>query len=604
MTSRISCFNRAIFRSALRRTAPLWILYLVFWTAALPVQLLVSRGLDSPTAALQLIIVNAAGTGCGIVSFVYGLAVAWLLFFWLFRTRSAYFYASLPLRRETVFITQYFTGLLIGLLPNLIIFLLAMAAAGSLGLPQPGACLQWLEAVSLGYLFFYSFAVLTCMVIGHAAAMPLFYLMFNCLVFVLDSVVHALLEAFVYGMPESNSALAARFSPLVWFLQNSGQARTITVYNTATAVYDTVGYSFQGWPYLLILGGIGLLCAAAAFFLCRSREMELCGEVVAVRALQPVFLYLFAIGCAFVLGYVILILLGSSGPAADYSLMLVCLLAGAFLGYFAARMMLQKTLRVFSDGWWGYFACCAVILLVFGAARLDVFNYARRIPAPEEVASVRVMAYQDESFASVTDADAISGTIALHRYLLDHQDLAESELRRLDPSSGYAQTIYLEYTLKNGSRFLRKYDAAVTEQTQDDPDSLIGRFEALYNRVPVVLSRSEPDWELTERSFSSCSVSGSTSSSSTAYDSAELGSREAYQLYTDCVLPDIRDGMLGKTDFFVTDQKAESDPYVYLSFNVSDAFGKTLGYSFTVTPEASRTLAYLAGLGFHPYSES
>ena len=40
---------------------------------------------------------------------------------------------------------------------------MVMAAAASLGLPQPWACLQWLGANCLGYLFFYSFAVLMCM---------------------------------------------------------------------------------------------------------------------------------------------------------------------------------------------------------------------------------------------------------------------------------------------------------------------------------------------------------------------------------------------------------------------------------------------------------
>ena len=604
MTSRISCFNRAIFRRALRRTAPLWILYLVFWIAALPVQLLVASEGENPAAAVQYAILSAAYTGCGVVSFVYGLGTSWLIFNWLFRSRSAYFYASLPVRRQTVFTTQYGTGLLIGLLPNLIVCLLTMAAAASLGLPQPLACLQWLGASCLGYLFFYSFAVLVCMIVGHVAAMPVFYLVFNCAVYVLDEIVHALLEAFVYGMPESGGSLAMRFSPLICFFEGGIQPRTIYVYNSETAVYDTVGYSFQGWQYLLILGAVGLLFAVLAFFLYRSREMELCGDVIAVRALRPGFLYLFAIGCAFVLGYLILALLGAQSLSANFPLVLTCLIAGAFLGYFAARMMLQKTLRVFSDGWWGYFACCAVILIVFGAARLDVLGYSRRLPGTDEIASVRVMTYPDDTIGSITDSSVIAQTTALHKYLLDHQPEVERQLRRVHSSDSYGQSFYLEYTLKNGKQFTRKYTAAVTAETQNDPESLIGRFSALYNTVPAVLSRSAPSWDLSARNFTYCSVSGSTDADGSAYDSVDLNSREAYALYTDCILPDIEDGTLGQTEFRSTGSQSKSDSYVSVSFDLTDAFGVTAYYSFTVSQEASRTLAYLEGLGFRPYADS
>ena len=39
MTSRISCFDRAVFRRALKKTAPVWILYTLY-ELLLPLQLL------------------------------------------------------------------------------------------------------------------------------------------------------------------------------------------------------------------------------------------------------------------------------------------------------------------------------------------------------------------------------------------------------------------------------------------------------------------------------------------------------------------------------------------------------------------------------------
>ena len=129
MISRISCFNRAIFRRSLRRTAPLWVVYLIFWVIALPLQLLIGFSrVRYEVSDLQSAILTAAQMGSSFVCFLYGAACAWLIFYWLFRSRSAYFYASLPVRRETVFVTDYCAGLVVGLVPNVAVFLLSLGA--------------------------------------------------------------------------------------------------------------------------------------------------------------------------------------------------------------------------------------------------------------------------------------------------------------------------------------------------------------------------------------------------------------------------------------------------------------------------------------------
>ena len=57
--------------------------------------------------------------------------------------------------------------------------------------------------------------------------------------------------------------------------------------------------------YFYIFAAMGLVCAVLAFFLFRRREMERSGDVVAIRALRPVFLCLFSLGCALVIGYLL-----------------------------------------------------------------------------------------------------------------------------------------------------------------------------------------------------------------------------------------------------------------------------------------------------------
>ena len=95
MTSKNSCFDRAIFRRSLRRTAPVWGLFCLY-ELLLPLRLYsYCRGVSVCTEdffvqAERAILENAV-TGASIVPFVYGGLLAWALFSWLFRTNSAYF---------------------------------------------------------------------------------------------------------------------------------------------------------------------------------------------------------------------------------------------------------------------------------------------------------------------------------------------------------------------------------------------------------------------------------------------------------------------------------------------------------------------------------
>ena len=123
MTSKNSCFDRAIFRRSLRRTAPVWGLFCLY-ELLLPLRLYsYCRGVSVCTEdffvqAERTILENAV-TGASVVPFVYGGLLAWALFSWLFRTNSAYFYAALPVRRRTLFLTNYLTGLLLCAAPAL-----------------------------------------------------------------------------------------------------------------------------------------------------------------------------------------------------------------------------------------------------------------------------------------------------------------------------------------------------------------------------------------------------------------------------------------------------------------------------------------------------
>ena len=84
MTSKNSCFDRAIFRRSLRRTAPVWGLFCLY-ELLLPLRLYsYCRGVSVCTedffVQAERTILDNAVTGASVVPFVYGGLLAWALF--------------------------------------------------------------------------------------------------------------------------------------------------------------------------------------------------------------------------------------------------------------------------------------------------------------------------------------------------------------------------------------------------------------------------------------------------------------------------------------------------------------------------------------------
>ena len=343
MTSKISCFDRAVFRRALKKTAPVWILYALY-ELLLPLRLFsFCRGVSSCTddflVQIEKTILGYARINASLLPFLLGGLLAWVLFFWLFRAGTAYFYAALPVRRETLFLTNYLTGVLLCAAPALLSSLLLWAVGAGFGAAAFVPAMQVFAAAMLGFLLFFSFAVLVCCVVGQMAAMPIVYVILNFTFFVLEAIVRHLLFTFVYGMPYSQSSTMQSFAlhatPVLGLLQ--GGFRVATDWAERDGMYYMeLNPQLEGWGYLGALAALGLVFALCAFLLLKHREMERSGDVIAVGWLRPVALYVFTIGCALVLG-ALMAELFSSNTSDNFWYVLLFLFVGAFVGYFVGK---------------------------------------------------------------------------------------------------------------------------------------------------------------------------------------------------------------------------------------------------------------------------
>lgn len=608
MTSKISCFDRAVFRRALKKTAPVWILYTLY-ELLLPLRLFsfcrgLSSGTDDFLVQIEKTILGYARINASLLPFLLGGLLAWVLFFWLFRAGTAYFYAALPVRRETLFLTNYLTGLLLCAAPALLSSLLLWAVGAGFGAAALVPAMQVFAATMLGFLLFFSFAVLVCCVVGQMAAMPIVYVILNFMFFVLETIVRHLLFTFVYGMPYSQSSTMQSFAlhatPVLGLLQGGFRVATDLAHTTMYDGLKPMEYAprLEGWDYLGALAALGLVFALCAFLLLKHREMERSGDVIAVGWLRPVALYVFTIGCALVLG-ALMAELFSSNTSDNFWYVLLFSCAGAFVGYFAGKMLLQKTIHVFRSGWLGLGACCLALLLAFGAAEFDLFGYSRYLPERSAVQAAGLTHYQSNGLYTTQDDAFIQDVLNLHTAAVSEKSKQEHRRHAYQLGTDYTEQFYITYRMTDGTLTERYYSIVYSDADLEDPDSLISRFSALYNSPGSVLIRTGFDTPRTEKNVLSCYVSSFDTG-----ESLELTGRDAWRVYTAC-LDDINAGLLGTEDVSGSGSTKEAGNYTPLNliFTVTTQVpGQTDSlYVDSIPLAAEETVRALTAFGAEPY---
>ena len=572
MTSKTSCFNSGLMRRSLLKGAPLWGLWLLFWLLLLPVHLLTRQDLVPFELTRYLFDCLVVAGTFGV--FFYGLAVAWLQFAWLYRTRSAYHYASLPIRRETQFVSRFLAGLLFHLVPALAVTLLTMAAGAAKGENVVVPALIFLACSTLMFLFYYSLAVFCAHLTGHVAAMPVLYLIANFFAPVLEYVLLLVADALIFGLSANQHLWPLWLSPLYYCLN-----RNVFSMEWLNRGGVTIGYVFTGWKPVLLFGAAGLVLAILAFLLFRRRRMESAGDVIAVSWLKPVFRYGVTLCCGLTLGMIIATLILNSSQI-HFGTLLPCILFAAIVGFLAAEMLLEKTIRVFQKkNFLRLGGALVAMTLVLLACRYDVFGFTRYVPQADEVVSVSLDGRQP-----VANSTIIEKTIALHQEIVNHR-------HELENASDSGLHYRITYYLRDGGRVERYYRLPVGDHSDPDPSSLGYRMEVLKNDPTVLLE----NYFFTSDQIRLDSISVEyVSGEFGTYDQINMTPAQGENLLG-AMRKDVSLGTLGKTGLLAEDGVA-GNVSVYLQYTYQDGTWDR-GETLYVTPEATHTLEALRELG-------
>lgn len=559
MKSKTSYFNGTILLKSIKRFWPVWAAYLAISITALPGSLGSMLGARYYSRDIGYItheyVLKISVEFMAAFVFVAAIGSAMCVFSFMYNSRSVGGMMGLPIKREGLFLTQTLAGILPLLGANVLVFLAAICVEASWDVLAVGPLLQWLAMVSMELVIFFSIASLCAQLTGHIIILPLVYLILNLVAVVVSATLSSVLRIFIYGMSSDTILIGdytRLFSPIFYIL-SSMHTSTLVEYNAELDVYETIyeQCSLEGcWPVMLSYLAVAVILTVIAMLLFKKRRMETCGDVVAINILKPVFKYCFTFGGALVLGYALHDILSNNSwydKGGVWPVLLYMLLGGAVC-YFIAEMLIKKSFRIWNAKLFiGFGVSLIIITALTMAGEYDLFGYEKRVPDNDAIDHILI--YGDGGTLLIEEPENIAMVTALHEKLI--ADKAENEAALKNFAYYTGNTTYADidiiYSFPNGKELHRSYVAV-------SPIEDIELMEEILNTREAILSRKSTAIEITPETISYAQIDFMTTDENgdDSYKSVELTREEAYELYSECLLPDFNDCTLGRI-WLITD---------------------------------------------------
>ena len=564
MQSRTSCFNKTVYGKTLRRFWPVWFGGAGIWFLLLPMYFFNwAHEPNHNVMNLRHRLVTSMATESHIVWFIFSICAAMAVFAWLYNARSVGFMASLPLNRKTLFWSGYLAGftMLVStlLFTGALLLVLSLCFGGGVG----ELILRWMLVGLLDIIGFYGFACLCAMLTGNLVVMPLCALALEFAAVIVEALVQYLMSAALFGYRSSGGKLS--YASPVWALCEKTGGRAIAGENGIVT-----DYVFYGTGLVVVYAALGVVFTLLALRLLQNRPMETAGDTVAIAVLKPVFRWCMAVGCALLLSVIIfdLSLQDTIVEGGVLVLLLFLLLLGGLMGWFGADMIIQKRFRVFDLHTKGALLLCGILLLFGLSLGFDPLGIEKKLPARDSFDSVQVNG--NGGSGEYREEESIEQILALHESIISHKALHEDKLHQ------QCRFLMLSYMKDGAEVFTRQYFLAATAEEQSDRNSDLRFTERVLNLPEALRERKKMEVPVTENNIYNANLSQwqymypDEASRKFAYttvgveDIADASERyfgacrdfktnlvnlrpeEAYELYTNCILPDLEEGTLGR----------------------------------------------------------
>lgn len=562
-----SFFNKAIFKRNLHGYWPLWAAYLGILLLIIPVPIYSSLkyGYYESAADLSVNFFNTAFMTSLIVGAFFAVFATMAVFSYMYTSRAANMTASLPIKRETLFSTNFISILFVTVAAHLItaVVTILTVALYDISLLYILPILQW---VALGVLMTFFFICLSCFcatLTGSILILPCIYGIINFAVIVINMLLTSIFSVFLYGysasyLPEATIWLTPFIKLFTMSIASFGIAHRTTYINIqGTDISAILLYAVSGIIFLIF-----------AFLIHKKRRTETASDIIAVKPLKPVAKYLFSALGSLALGILINELLFGSSDAnpVGYG---ISMLIGGFIGYFASEMLISKSFKVWHK-WKGFAIYCALIIAFLIGLSCDIIGFETSIPSEDSISVATVELFGEPLESS--DPDTISVITDLHKYIIDNRD------NDIDYNKYFA-SVNISYKLKSGAQVKRTYYCNISQSIVD-----------FYNSPKNCLERTRFPSQYTSNDILNISVEYYDGSET--WTSETITTAQFMELYNTYIPKDIGTSSLGTTSFGGNEPQAVV--YIYVDFDNS---GNYYYYFLEIPTDAVNCLNYLHSLG-------
>ena len=601
-----------LFRKNLTRFWPLWggasFLGSLF-PLALLLQLMRGRvDLIEPLSVTEMYY-SVLCYGVPILSLLYAILCAMLVWSYLYNSRSVGLMHTLPITRRGVFVTNFLSGMAMMLIPYAIVGTLCVLISLAYGVLEPVGLLVTVLGVLGESFFYFASATLVAFMVGNVFALPAVYFLLHFLAPLLDWLLCLFAGNFIFGLDSYYSGVVEFLSPTVYLVERVNVNCTYEEVQVVTELTHTDGYitrltavTLENAWLIGVYALVGVVFLALAYVLYARRRSESAGDVVAVGWMKPVFRFGLAALAALLGGQALYALFWDSfqsGSYYDALPMAVCMLVAGTIGYYAASMLLAKSLRVFRGSWKGLILVAAGCIALCCVLRFDLLGISRRVPEASQVQKVEFYAADNTYKLYPGEADALLEQVrTVHKTIVADQDYVrdyeDSDRRYLVVSGDTTMTetyIRFIYTLNNGLQVERRYSIPLTKYRIKQEGTYDNLLDTLVNSETMKARRLHAgDDRYTI-------ISGDLYLESSG-DYFDLSSREAAAVL-DAVAKDAAGGTWGDYDWFDQNGNNAYALNLELSFTYPGDYGGTSydWINITVRPGMDNTVACLKELG-------
>ena len=474
MKSKISCFNKTIFKKNLTLYWPLWTAFLLYMLASIPVSLyqymqgfFVNPGTKQFSALRNVFHYSSEP----IIIFLFCVAAVMAVFSYLYTAKNANGIHGLPVTRLELFVTNTVSAFLALALAELIAFIAGVFVGISCGVTRIDILL-YTFLMQLGMTFFgVAFSTCIAMLTGHLMALPVYCIVANYLYVLIRYVAENLILGLTYGLSDLwRIDKSYVLSPLYYLTE----AVFASLEYEMTEGRPVIGVTIEGGGVVAGYAVVGIGLFVVAYRLYRKRQLETAGDIIAVSFMKPVFRFGVGICGGTTLGLFLADLFYFETERYSdgrFFIKLFFVVACNLIGFLAAEMLMQKNFRIFTKkivlqaG-----VSVAAMILFMGSVHMDAFGLEGQIPKKEEI----VKAFIDLDYPVKYDGESIDEILALHQQILDEKE------QTLDAMAVGTEsyTASIRYLLADGTVFARDYAVLVGKDYYNNPNAVSGKIIA------------------------------------------------------------------------------------------------------------------------------